>query len=53
MTGDQEYYSEKLSAERLKKCYDIAPSRVRQYLDAEISLTEIDDSSLFCEISTF
>jgi 2-polyprenyl-6-hydroxyphenyl methylase/3-demethylubiquinone-9 3-methyltransferase len=32
MTG---YYSEKLSAERLKRCYEIAPARVRQYLIAE------------------
>ncbi|MFW9890476.1 MAG: class I SAM-dependent methyltransferase [Candidatus Thorarchaeota archaeon] len=32
----KEYYSARLSAERLKRCYDIAPPRVRQYLDAEI-----------------
>ena len=30
------YYDTNLSAQRLKKCYDIAPSRVRQYLQAEI-----------------
>lgn len=30
------YYSDKLSAERLRRCYDIAPPRVKQYLDAEI-----------------
>ncbi|MBD3233431.1 MAG: methyltransferase domain-containing protein [candidate division Zixibacteria bacterium] len=30
------YYSRKLSAERLKLCYDIAPPRVQQYLQAEI-----------------
>lgn len=30
------YYSEKLSAERLKRCYEIAPPRVQQYLRAEI-----------------
>ncbi|MEJ2052180.1 MAG: hypothetical protein P8Y60_20500 [Calditrichota bacterium] len=30
------YYQEKLSALRLKRCYDIAPPRVRQYLNAEI-----------------
>lgn len=29
------YYSEKLSAERLKQCYDIASPRIRQYLKAE------------------
>lgn len=30
------YYSQKLSAERLQKCYEIAPPRVKQYLEAEI-----------------
>lgn len=29
------YYKENLSAERLKRVYDIAPPRVRRYLDAE------------------
>ena len=32
MTG---YYNDKLSAERLKRCYEIAPPRVCQYLKAE------------------
>ena len=32
----QEYYSEKLSAERLRLCYEIAPLRVKRYLEAEI-----------------
>jgi len=31
-----DYYSERLSAEKLRRCYEIAPPRVRQYLDAEI-----------------
>jgi ubiquinone/menaquinone biosynthesis C-methylase UbiE len=31
------YYEQKLSAQRLKKCYDIALPRVKQYLEAEIS----------------
>lgn len=31
------YYAEKLSGERLKRCYEIAPERVRQYLEAEIN----------------
>jgi len=31
-----DYYSEKLSATRLKQVYDTAPSRVKQYLDAEV-----------------
>ncbi len=30
------YYSDKLSAERLRRIYEIATPRVRQYLDAEI-----------------
>ncbi len=30
------YYTDKLSAERLMRCYEIAPPRVRQYLEAEI-----------------
>lgn len=33
MTG---YYDEQLAAERLRQCYDIAPPRVQQYLQAEI-----------------
>ena len=31
------YYSDKLSADRLKRAYGIAPARVRRYLEAEIS----------------
>ncbi|UCD74375.1 MAG: methyltransferase domain-containing protein [Phycisphaerales bacterium] len=31
-----DYYSETLSAERLRLCYEIAPPRVQQYLQAEI-----------------
>jgi len=30
------YYSEKLCAERLRACYELAPSRTKAYLDAEI-----------------
>lgn len=30
------YYSEKLSALNLRRCYEIAPERVQQYLNAEI-----------------
>ena len=33
MTG---YYSEKLASNNLKRCYDIAPPRVQQYLEAEV-----------------
>jgi 2-polyprenyl-6-hydroxyphenyl methylase/3-demethylubiquinone-9 3-methyltransferase len=31
------YYSRRLSGERLRRCYEVAPPRVRQYLEAEIS----------------
>lgn len=31
------YYREKLSSERLKRVYDIAPPRIRQYLRAELA----------------
>jgi 2-polyprenyl-6-hydroxyphenyl methylase/3-demethylubiquinone-9 3-methyltransferase len=31
------YYSTKLSGQRLRKCYEIAPPRVRQYLESEIN----------------
>ncbi|MFX1508229.1 MAG: class I SAM-dependent methyltransferase [Promethearchaeota archaeon] len=34
--GEKAYYSEKLSAFRLKRCYDIATPRIQQYLEAEI-----------------
>ena len=30
------YYKEKLSANKLHRCYEIAPPRIKQYLDAEI-----------------
>ncbi|MGV8039235.1 MAG: class I SAM-dependent methyltransferase [Thermoanaerobaculaceae bacterium] len=33
MTG---YYAQKLAAQRLERCYEVAPPRVRQYLEAEI-----------------
>ncbi len=31
-----DYYAQKLSGERLKRCYEIAPARVRRYLQAEV-----------------
>lgn len=31
------YYTERLAAERLRQCYEIAPPRTRQYLEAEIA----------------
>ena len=31
------YYEDKLSAERLKRCYEIASPRIQQYLEAEVA----------------
>ena len=31
------YYADRLSADRLRACYDVAPPRTRQYLEAEIA----------------
>jgi len=46
------YYAERLSAERLRKCYEIAPRRVHQYLDAEIGhvLSRIRPTDLVLEL---
>ena len=46
------YYSHKLSATRLKQAYEIAPARVRQYLDAEVShvLEKIHPGDLVVEL---
>lgn len=35
-SSSESYYSNKLSASRLKQCYDLAPPRVKQYLQAEV-----------------
>ena len=49
---EQDYYQEKLAAEKLKRCYDIAPARVKQYLEAEIEhvLEKIHARSLVLEL---
>ncbi len=31
------YYEDHLSGERLRRCYEIAPPRIRRYLDAEVA----------------
>ena len=38
MTKGQ-YYSDKLSASHLQRCYEIASPRIKQYLEAEIKYT--------------
>lgn len=47
-----DYYKEKLSAERLKRVYEIAPQRVKEYFDAEVNhvLQYIRPSSLVLEL---
>ena len=37
MSSNKTYYSEKLSADKLKSCYDIAPPRIQQYLETEVN----------------
>jgi len=47
-----DYYSKKLSSDRLKRCYDIAPPRTKQYLSAEIEyvLNNISKSDSVLEL---
>ena len=48
----KEYYSKKLSANKLKRCYDIASPRIKQYLKAEIDfvLEQIHPSDKVIEL---
>jgi len=39
------YYTERLAAERLRACYDLAPSRTKAYLEAEIEFVLARTSS--------
>jgi len=47
-----DYYSKKLSANRLQRCYEIAPPRVKQYLEAEINhvVNKINSNSMVLEL---
>ncbi len=47
-----DYYQEKLAADKLRQCYEIAPSRVKQYLESEIQyvLKKINAESLVLEL---
>jgi ubiquinone/menaquinone biosynthesis C-methylase UbiE len=36
MGSNNDYYRDTLSANNLKRCYELAPPRIQQYLDAEI-----------------
>jgi SAM-dependent methyltransferase len=46
------YYTERLAAERLRACYDLAPPRTKAYLDAEIEfvLSKTTPSTLALEL---
>jgi len=47
--GMEDYYADHLTAEKLRRGYEIAPPRLQQYLRAELDFaTEVDGSSLFC-----
>jgi ubiquinone/menaquinone biosynthesis C-methylase UbiE len=37
MNLNKTYYNETLSANKLKHCYEIAPTRIKQYLEAEVN----------------
>jgi len=52
MNSSKKYYSQKLAAEKLKLCYEIAPPRVKQYLEAEIEfiLGKIKPSDIVLEL---
>jgi ubiquinone/menaquinone biosynthesis C-methylase UbiE len=47
-----EYYSQQLSSNKLKRCYEIAPPRVRQYLRAEVAyvLDNIEQPDIVVEL---
>lgn len=46
------YYSRKLSGRRLERCYEVAPPRVQQYLEAEIvhALSRLQPSDTVLEL---
>jgi len=48
----KDYYSDKLSAERLQRVYEIAPTRVKQYFKAEVDhvLQKIHEQDLVLEL---
>lgn len=48
----KDYYSDKLSAKRLQRVYEIAPPRVKQYFDAEVNhvLKKIYNQDLVLEL---
>ena len=52
MKSNDKYYYKKLSANKLKRCYEIAPPRVQQYLEAELNhvLKKINPDDVVLEL---
>ncbi|MBN1861675.1 MAG: class I SAM-dependent methyltransferase [Candidatus Thermoplasmatota archaeon] len=52
MRPEKKYYNEKLSANKLKSCYQIAPPRIQQYLEAEVNhvLNKINKKDFVLEL---
>ncbi|PNX51246.1 MAG: hypothetical protein BV456_03875 [Thermoplasmata archaeon M8B2D] len=52
MNSNDKYYNEKLSADKLKRCYEIAPPRIQQYLEAEVNhvLKKINSGDVVLEL---
>lgn len=52
MSSANKYYTEKLSAERLQRVYEIAPKRVNQYFEAEVNhvLQKIHNQGIVLEL---
>ena len=52
MNSNKRYYNEKLSANKLKRCYEIAPTRIKQYLKAEVNhvLQKINPGDIVLEL---
>ena len=52
MNSNKKYYYEKLSADKLKRCYEIAPPRIQQYLKAEVNhvLKKINPDDVVLEL---
>ena len=46
------YYSDRLNANKLQRCYEVAPTRVRQFLEEEIAfvLSKIHQNDLILDL---
>ncbi|MCK9617802.1 MAG: methyltransferase domain-containing protein [Lentimicrobiaceae bacterium] len=48
----RDYYSEKLNSNKLQRCYEVAPERVKQFLEEEIGfvLERIDENDIVLDL---